>query len=108
MIVSNANALVQCRRLRGWSQALLAEKSAVSRTEVSAIETGRLVPSVAVALRLANALGRSEEHTSELQSLRHLVCRLLLQTKIVPCLGEQRPEGNMAWQILIHPFNGAS
>src|SRR5262245_65143711 len=23
--------------------------------------------------------GRSEEHTSELQSLRHLVCRLLLQ-----------------------------
>src|SRR5437899_728144 len=26
----------------------------------------------------ASALGRSEEHTSELQSLRHLVCRLLL------------------------------
>src|SRR6476659_10257513 len=25
--------------------------------------------------------GRSEEHTSELQSLRHLVCRLLLETK---------------------------
>src|SRR5471030_3565634 len=24
---------------------------------------------------------RSEEHTSELQSLRHLVCRLLLETK---------------------------
>src|SRR5437899_8006302 len=24
--------------------------------------------------------GRSEEHTSELQSLRHLVCRLLLET----------------------------
>src|ERR1039458_1394347 len=29
-----------------------------------------------VALRLLN---RSEEHTSELQSLRHLVCRLLLE-----------------------------
>src|SRR5262245_63331813 len=25
------------------------------------------------------AVGRSEEHTSELQSLRHLVCRLLLE-----------------------------
>src|ERR1035438_8434724 len=25
--------------------------------------------------------GRSEEHTSELQSLRHLVCRLLLENK---------------------------
>src|ERR1035438_10660200 len=31
---------------------------------------------------LANpALRRSEEHTSELQSLRHLVCRLLLEKK---------------------------
>src|SRR5262245_62426195 len=29
--------------------------------------------------RLKNA--RSEEHTSELQSLRHLVCRLLLEKK---------------------------
>src|ERR1035438_395123 len=27
--------------------------------------------------------GRSEEHTSELQSLRHLVCRLLLEKKKV-------------------------
>src|SRR5947199_1209089 len=27
------------------------------------------------------AKGRSEEHTSELQSLRHLVCRLLLEKK---------------------------
>src|ERR1035441_10858553 len=28
-----------------------------------------------------DADGRSEEHTSELQSLRHLVCRLLLEKK---------------------------
>src|SRR5258705_4635713 len=28
-----------------------------------------------------NAEPRSEEHTSELQSLRHLVCRLLLEKK---------------------------
>src|SRR5436853_5278427 len=28
------------------------------------------------------ATSRSEEHTSELQSLRHLVCRLLLEKKI--------------------------
>src|SRR5262245_64496221 len=32
------------------------------------------------ALRQVEAL-RSEEHTSELQSLRHLVCRLLLEKK---------------------------
>src|SRR5947199_1190831 len=29
----------------------------------------------------STASGRSEEHTSELQSLRHLVCRLLLEKK---------------------------
>src|SRR5437899_9557946 len=29
----------------------------------------------------ARTVGRSEEHTSELQSLRHLVCRLLLEKK---------------------------
>src|SRR5437899_9950385 len=32
-------------------------------------------------LDLANSAFRSEEHTSELQSLRHLVCRLLLEKK---------------------------
>src|SRR5882724_13517614 len=32
-------------------------------------------------LRGLSELHRSEEHTSELQSLRHLVCRLLLEKK---------------------------
>src|SRR5262245_65010381 len=31
--------------------------------------------------RREQIMGRSEEHTSELQSLRHLVCRLLLEKK---------------------------
>src|ERR1035438_10910865 len=31
--------------------------------------------------RVAGRQARSEEHTSELQSLRHLVCRLLLEKK---------------------------
>src|SRR5438045_6050617 len=36
----------------------------------------------ALAAHLARvAVHRSEEHTSELQSLRHLVCRLLLEKK---------------------------
>src|SRR5437899_6512483 len=33
----------------------------------------------------ARPLDRSEEHTSELQSLRHLVCRLLLEKKTSRC-----------------------
>src|SRR5262245_63470648 len=36
---------------------------------------------VDVALAEAGIGSRSEEHTSELQSLRHLVCRLLLEKK---------------------------
>src|SRR5262245_62319776 len=34
-----------------------------------------------IAAAHADAMRRSEEHTSELQSLRHLVCRLLLEKK---------------------------
>src|SRR5437899_8582856 len=36
---------------------------------------------VAIPRPESQAEGRSEEHTSELQSLRHLVCRLLLEKK---------------------------
>src|SRR5437899_10085105 len=35
-------------------------------------------------LRHVEGLQRSEEHTYELQSLRHLVCRLLLEKKKIP------------------------
>src|SRR5258705_1259487 len=42
----------------------------------------RLVPEIGTRSHLGLQTARSEEHTSELQSLRHLVCRLLLeQTK---------------------------
>src|SRR5471030_2442457 len=40
--------------------------------------------------RAAAKSGRSEEHTSELQSLRHLVCRLLLEKKKQEKLGQSR------------------
>src|ERR1035441_8651422 len=52
-------------------------------------------------LRLAHNVGRgnlrqqpfrSEEHTSELQSLRHLVCRLLLEKKCPSCLPPARAQ----------------
>src|SRR5262245_62624082 len=36
---------------------------------------------LALVRRILNVETRSEEHTSELQSLRHLVCRLLLEKK---------------------------
>src|SRR2546422_3534585 len=39
------------------------------------------LPTVAVGNRAVGGAGRSEEHTSELQSRLHLVCRLLLEKK---------------------------
>src|SRR5947199_5695663 len=39
-------------------------------------------------------LPRSEEHTSELQSLRHLVCRLLLEKKKIPRTTETTPRAH--------------
>ena len=44
------------RRAREWSQGELAARSGVSRTGISAIETGRSAPSTAAALSLARAL----------------------------------------------------
>src|SRR3712207_8950271 len=46
-------------------------------------------PSIEFAVLEAARGGRSEEHTSELQSRQYLVCRLLLEKKkCVPALGQ--------------------
>src|SRR3712207_7994627 len=47
---------------------------------VAAADVGR-APSLGVASDVGLASGRSEEHTSELQSRQYLVCRLLLEKK---------------------------
>src|SRR5688572_10153088 len=49
------------RDARRWSQQELASVAGLSRPEISAIETGRVVPSVKVALALGRALGVSVE-----------------------------------------------
>src|ERR1035441_10822516 len=51
-------------------------------------------PSYSWALPAVLAIGvqRSEEHTSELQSLRHLVCRLLLEKKKKQCVQKTQHE----------------
>src|SRR3954451_25410304 len=63
MIMSNVGrpAVAEFRARHSWSQADLAARSGVSRTEISAIETGRVMPSVVVALRRAATLGESVE-----------------------------------------------
>lgn len=57
------------RVLRGWSQQELSRHSGLSRAGVSAIETGRLVPSTAAALALALALGCRVEDVFRLRGV---------------------------------------
>jgi molybdate-binding protein/transcriptional regulator with XRE-family HTH domain len=68
------NRVKDLRQARGWTQEELAEAAGLSRTGVSAIESARLVPSVAAALGIARALGcvvedlfgpAGEEYTSQ-------------------------------------------
>jgi len=56
-----SNRIRTFRRERQWSQKDLAAKSGISRAEVSAVETGRQIPSTATALRLAAVLEQPVE-----------------------------------------------
>ncbi|HEX3158233.1 MAG TPA: helix-turn-helix domain-containing protein [Gemmatimonadaceae bacterium] len=51
------NTLKVQRAMRDLTQADLATMAGVTRKSVNAIETGRMVPSVLLALKLAGALG---------------------------------------------------
>jgi len=55
------NTLKVQRAMRDLTQADLAELAGVTRKSVNAIETGRMVPSVVLALKLARALAVSIE-----------------------------------------------
>src|SRR2546429_9397713 len=54
----------------------------ISRGTVDGVRGAVLEPSQAARGTRSSRPGRSEEHTSELQSRLHLVCRLLLEKKI--------------------------
>src|SRR3712207_7398423 len=58
----------------------------IAETVPPALKVNRVAPvnvKVASLLSAALFLGRSEEHTSELQSRQYLVCRLLLEKKTI-------------------------
>ncbi len=55
------NTLKVQRAMRDLTQAGLAELAGVTRKSVNAIETGNMVPSIVLALRLAHALGVTVE-----------------------------------------------
>ena len=51
------NRLKELRAQRGWSQVELAERLAVSRQTVNAIENGRYDPSLPLAFAIARTFG---------------------------------------------------
>jgi putative transcriptional regulator len=53
------NTLRVQRAMRDLTQADLAERAGMTRASVNAIEGGRMIPSILLALRLARALGVS-------------------------------------------------
>src|ERR1035441_10755611 len=82
-----------CRSTAEIGGSPLSDGALGRRTSIYRRVSGFLCLGIASALRaqsggtrgtdraFSTSAGRSEEHTSELQSLRHLVCRLLLEQK---------------------------
>ena len=59
------NHLRSLRAERGWSQLDLAERLAISRQSVNAIETGKYDPSLPLAFRIAALFGARIEEIFE-------------------------------------------
>ena len=66
MIVARKNKLEAARGARGWSQSELAVQSDVSRTRISAIETGGDSLKAATAKKICDALGRDFDDLFEI------------------------------------------
>ena len=63
------NSLRVQRAIRDLTQGELADQAGVTRKSVNAIEAGRMVPSVLLALKLARVLGVSVETLFSLDAL---------------------------------------
>src|SRR5438045_6303671 len=76
----SAVAMAAARRFAPWTNAIAKRVKMPSVT--TAVHFAQFTEDSLTMIRwrrASRALSRSEEHTSELQSLRHIVCRLLLE-----------------------------
>src|SRR5258705_10051195 len=71
---------IECS-LNGTFQIILHKKADLVGTALEALDYPMLETKDEWLVHGFSFANRSEEHTSELQSLRHLVCRLLLEKK---------------------------
>src|SRR5262245_62486520 len=75
------STLFPTRRSSDLCSAVSTRRCATPSVAPVAIRMNQKMATAAAIPRAASTAARSEEHTSELQSLRHLVCRLLLEKK---------------------------
>jgi molybdate-binding protein/DNA-binding XRE family transcriptional regulator len=97
----------ECRERLGLSQAALAQRVGVSRQAIVAIEGGRQVPSTALGLRLARALGSSVEALFRLigqESLEVLLAPSERDPRLVP--SRRVAVGNVAGRWVAHRLPG--
>src|SRR3712207_8703455 len=66
-------------RKKDWARPLLEELGLPTRFLAEIVPSGTVIGQLK--REVAEECGRSEEHTSELQSRQYLVCRLLLEKK---------------------------
>jgi molybdate-binding protein/DNA-binding XRE family transcriptional regulator len=94
------------RRLdQGWSQAELARRAGISRAAVSAVEVNRLVPSVAAALSLAQALGCTVEELFGRESAEPVAVQWAWPPATTPCRYWQAQVGR---RVLRYPVEGTA
>src|SRR5947199_3815937 len=78
---ASASTLLRRVTVAGEASSLFAQSDAPSDRVLDLAEWSYFWVGVEQARLARGTVVRSEEHTSELQSLRHLVCRLLLEKK---------------------------
>jgi molybdopterin molybdotransferase/putative molybdopterin biosynthesis protein len=93
----------------GISQAELAARAGVTRQAVSAIESGKATPTMAVALRLARVLGRRVDDLFRLVDELPTVTADLLSTDALPHEEVVRVQvANVAGRVIARPLAGAA
>ena len=93
----------------GISQAELAHRACVTRQAVSAIESGKAVPTMAVALRLARVLGRRVDDLFRLVDELPIVSAELLDAPDLPDEEAVRVQvANVGGRLVARPLTGAA
>lgn len=98
------NTLAGERERLGWSQARMAEAAGISRQSYAAIESGRSVPSTAIALRLSETLGRPVSELFRLPDRTEELRVSVWSGAVAPSPGHRVRLTRIAGRWIAHPL----